>query len=197
MSDYMYKSFGIITPNNQDEHKISIRKDEVKFSKSALSFKWILEDMFNLEMDVFDKDTKMNILKNSFYYENLNDEEKKSLVIQKIEQFIDYIIDDEMQAGEIHPKCYSYNNLMKGFLYNKNWEFLSDSDLDKFTIGYGIDINLNRNQKIIEIVKIQNCIFQELLDKGYSNVTRDCPVLKKFIQHIDEEGNISIDSEYR
>jgi hypothetical protein len=112
-------------------------------------------------------------------------------------EFVDNMITNEYEGGDIHPKDYPVRYLVSGILYDTNWIYLSDSDLNKFCISYGINLKLTNKEKILEIVKIQNKIFEKLVSNGYDREVRDCPITKKLIQKIDKNGNISIDSEYR
>jgi hypothetical protein len=114
-----------------------------------------------------------------------NEEEDDEINYKKSENIhtkINEIIEDEYETGDIHPENYILKYLFSDILYYNNWEYLTDDDINKFSISYGIDLIFNRNTKIKEIIKAQNLVFESLVSKGYDCEVMGCPIIKKLIQ---------------
>lgn len=114
-----------------------------------------------------------------------------SLYKKEIFDYINTLLSGEYETVGIHPDYYPIGYLCCGILYDQNWEKLIDLDIDKFACSYGVNLELCREQKIIQIIKGQNKVLKQILDSGEDGICRSCPIIKKLIQKIIDDQIIT------
>ncbi len=194
--EWIYRNFGILTPYL---YSINYRPKQKDYkNKLSLIENVMYNQLGNLLYDnlfynpkVLEFETLQNIaISYNKIWECLTDDDIQNH--QTIYKFIDEVTNNEMAFGEPHPYHFPIGYLTTGILYNENWEYLTDKDINKFCISYGIPLILDREIKIVKIVENQNIIFEGLVQKGYDDMVRGCPRTTKLIQKI-EDNIISID----
>jgi hypothetical protein len=76
----------------------------------------------------------------------------------------------EIDAGVSYPKDYPSWNLVSGILYDENWIYLSEGDMEKWCASYGV-------KTIDGVIFKQNQMLRELLFKN-----EEFDMVKKLIQ---------------
>lgn len=195
---WLFRNFHILTPYLYSIDPISYDKENDSKTLSAIenTMNQVFEsDHFYCELDVFDLQTLQSIVASynddveSCYFDDIDINNEQQVI-----EFVDNIINREFQ-GSYHPIHFPIRYLHLGILYDQNWKYLSEIDLTKFCLSYGIPLNLNYEDKIIQILKVQNQIFKGLVSKGYTHSVRECPIVEKLIQRIDEY-HVTIDASY-
>lgn len=67
--------------------------------------------------------------------------------------------------------------MINGIFYNKNWELLSDNDLNKLVIIYGININQDKKNIINDILERQIKLVTELRKNEFKIIIGDGQIL--------------------
>ncbi len=141
--EWIYRNFGILTPYL---YSINYRPKQKYYDKKLSLIENVMYthlknyDLF-YEPKALDFETLQSIVTlhnddgDRGCYEVINIESKKAVY-----KYIEDIINDEMEYGEIHPRDYPIGYLTTGILYDENWEYLTNNDINKFCISCGIPL---------------------------------------------------------
>lgn len=173
---WLWKTFNLVTPWAAGRYitidDIQPEDHENIFSLPAITINRLLNIQYDnfINLDSFSDETLKKIVAAQH-----KDSDNKSPDRKWLEEQIHSFIINELDSYAIHPAMYPIRNLLNGFLYNKNWELLSENDLKLWIIGYGTN-SLNK------VISIQNSLFRELLESGRNYEVRGINIVKELIQ---------------
>ncbi len=140
----------------------------VRVSPAATSVKNILGNFpEGLNLTLFSRQTKEHIVGRRF--DEIDDEtyDVTTLTDERLDELIYEVVNNEYFSGEVGLSHHPLHTLLTGLFFDDNWEYLSEVDLHRFYLLYGV-------KSVKEIKILQSQAAQELQRASYDNTCRGC-----------------------